>query len=160
MAFNLLLWGGAKQYLGFNKHFNGNLYVYPDANMPTATHALGAGTGFSPYCYLGAGTSAFPPSMRDSWVNETCVAAAPSALYSSGCTPSKPDDGNLPLLANNTLLLDAGNYSLACGSETWDLAEAQAHGVDVGTVAGAAPDTQALLALMAQFVAGNLLPPL
>jgi hypothetical protein len=114
VAFNLLLWGGAKNYLGFDKHFNGNLYLYPDANMPTAREAGGPlRTGFSPYCYLGNGGAAFPANVRDTWVNETCFASAGGSLYSSDCSPASPLDGNLPLIANNSLFLDTGACACA-----------------------------------------------
>ena len=117
----------------------------------------GSQTGFSPYCYGGAGGSTFSPSRRDSWVNETCIAGSPGAVYHTDCDASTPLDGLLPLLANNTLLLDAGDYTLQCGSAAWTLAEAQARGVDVGTVVGAAPDAAGVLALATAFVRSYLI---
>lgn len=126
--------------------------------MPTAAAALGAATGFSPYCYLANGVSDFAPARQDSWVNETCVASGPSALYSTdSCNPAAPHSGRIPALANNSLYFDAGAYELQCGAATWTLAEANALGVDVGTTVAQTPATAALLALAADFVAANVM---
>ena len=122
--------------------------------MPTVARLS---TGFSPYCYLGNGNSALPPAMRDSWVNATCIASAGASLYSTGCSAATPDDGNLPVLANNSLFLDAGEYVLNCGGQQWSLAQAQAKGVDVGTVVGVTPDTAGLLGMVADFMKRNLM---
>ncbi len=154
-SLNFLPWGGAKNYLGFDKHFIGNFYLYPDASMPTS--GLASRTGFSPYCYGSAGEAAFGPGLRDSWVNETCVAGTMGAVYQLSCDSSAPQNGYVPVLANNTFYLDAGSYSFtACGA-TWDLPTAQAHGFDVGTTVLATPNTAGILALAQAFVAANLM---
>ncbi len=148
-ANNLLIWGGAKNYLGFAKNYSGNLYVFPEANEPT----LSEGNG-NPYCYGGAGGSALPARLRDVWVNETCYTATAGggSLYSIDCNPNQVDDGQAPLLAGNALFTLDGAYELKCGSETWDLPAAQAHGLDVGSTVGVTPDTQTVLAAVAAFV--------
>jgi hypothetical protein len=159
-SFNFLAWGGAKQYLGFDKKFVGNFYLYPDANMPTAAAGapLQAATGFSPFCYLANGVADFAAARQDSWVNETCIASSPGALYSTdSCDPSAPHAGRIPVLANNTLFLDTGAYELKCGDATWTLAEANALGVDVGTTVAQTPDSAAVLALAAAFVRAELM---
>lgn len=153
-----------QNYLGFNKTFRGNLWVYPDANMPTATAGAPAlpRTGFSPYCYDSQGGADLPASMRDSWTNETCVAASAGALYDfGGCSPSSPANGFVPVLANNTLLLDSGAYSLSCGGKQWGLAQAQAAGLDVGSTSGPSPPSAGVLALAQAFVSSVLMagPP-
>ena len=163
---NLLLWGGAKNYLGFNKHGQTNLYVYPDASEPTAAAVNGGGgggggarlkTGFSPYCYGSAGSAVLPAAFRDSSVNCTCIAAAPSALYSLDCDPSNVDNGYVPVLQNNTYFLDSGSYSFPCSGQHWDLPTAQSHGVDLGTVQLPALGTDALLSLAAGFMQAQLM---
>ncbi len=150
-ANNLLVWGGAKNYLGFGKTYRGNMYVFPEANEPTApAPALKNG---NPYCYGGAGGAALPARLRDVWANETCFTAAAggASLYSIDCDASHVDDGQAPLLANNSLFTADAGYAVKCGGETWDLAAAQAHGLDVGTVVGVTPDTPAVLAAVAAF---------
>jgi hypothetical protein len=148
-SYNFLAWGGAKQYLGFDKKFVGNFYLYPDANEPTAA----LGTGFSPYCYLANGVADFDAARQDSWVNETCVAGGAGALYSmDSCDPAAPHAGRIPVLANNTLYLDSGAYALTCGAATWTLAEANALGVDVGTIVMPSPNSVDVLWLATVFV--------
>ena len=155
---NLLLWGGAKNYLGFGKSGHSNFYIYPDASEPTiAGHAPRLKTGFSPYCYGSAGSAVLPAAMRDSSVNCTCVAAAPSALYKMDCDPANLDNGYVPLLANNTYIFDAGAYSFTCSGQHWDLPTAQSKGVDVGTVQLPGLTTDALLQLAAAFVRTQLM---
>lgn len=173
-AGNFNAWGGAKNYLGFNKTFVGNFWLYPDANMPTVAAAAGEGavattrrpgaphTGFSPYCYDSQGGATLPASARDSWTGETCLAASPGAIYDfGGCSPSSPANGYVPALANNTLLLDSGAYVLSCGGKQWSLAQAQAAGLDVGSTSGPAPPSAGALALATQFVHSQLMagPP-
>lgn len=66
----------------------------------------------------------------------------------SGCHPSTPNDGNIPLLSSNTFATGDGQYALNCGGSTWTLAQAQAAGVDTGSVMAPVP-TNAQLADMA-----------
>ena len=151
-------WGGAKNYLGFNKRGHSNFYLYPDAQEPTvsALRPSRLKTGFSPYCYGSAGSATLPARLRDASTNCTCVAAAPSALYSLDCDASHVDNGYVPVLANNSYLLDTGAYSFPCNGAHWDLPTAQANGVDIGTVSGPSPGTADLLAMMAAFIDSQL----
>ena len=157
---NLLLWGGYKNYLGFDKHAMTNLYIYPDASEPTLAGGVGGQrrlkTGFSPYCYGSAGSAVLPAAMRDSSVNCTCIAAAPSALYSLDCDPAHLNNGYVPVLQNNTYILDSGEYTFPCGGQHWNLSTAQANGVDLGTVQLPAMGTAALLQLAASFMQTQL----
>jgi len=156
-TFNLLIWGGGKNYLGFGKTFIGNMYLFPDANEPTEDF----GTGFSPYCYGSQGTSGLPESKRDVWVGETCIVASPaSSIYSIGCNPGSVADGNAPVLANNTLFTSDGSYWLNCGSKKWDLPTAQANGLDIGTTIGTTPSTTQVLSMAQNFMATYLMTPL
>ena len=150
---------GAKNYLGFNKHGDTNFYVYPDASEPTVGGG-GLRTGFSPYCYGSQGATVIDAARRDSSVNCTCVAMQPGAIYSLGsCDAAHIDNGLVPLLANNTYLLDNGAYSFPCSSARWDLATAQQRGVDVGTVQRPSPATEELLALARAFMQTQLMRP-
>ena len=150
----------AKNYLGLNKSYFGNLYLFPEANEPTVAGAVGAGsgTGFSPYCYGSQGSSALPPTLRDAWVGETCITGSGSAtLYSlGGCNPSAPQDGHVPVLANNSLYTPDASYQLNCGGQVWDLPTAQAHGLDLGTTLLKTPDTPTILALVQAFITGTI----
>lgn len=151
---------GAKNYLGFNKHMQTNLYLYPDALEPTVGGGGRLRTGFSPYCYDSQGATAIDAARRDSSVNCTCVAMSAGAIYSLGsCDAAHIDNGLVPLLTNNTYYLDSGEYSFPCGSARWDLPTAQQHGVDVGTVQRPSPATGDLLALARAFVHAQMMRP-
>ena len=141
---------------GFNKRGHTNFYLYPDAQEPTVAGPARLKTGFSPYCYGSAGSATLPARLRDASTNCTCIAAAPTALYSLDCDPSHVDNGYVPVLANNTYLIDSGAYSFPCNGQHWDLATAQQNGVDLGTRSGPSPSTAELLALMAAFVETQL----
>ena len=156
-TYNLLIWGGGKQYLGFAKTFIGNLYLFPDANEPTDT--ANTGTGFSPYCYGAQGTSALPAAMRDVWVGETCVvSSSASSIYSiGGCNSSAVADGHTPLLANNTLYTSDGTYLLDCGGQKWDLPTAQSKGLDTGSTIAVTPSTAEVLQMAQAFVLAHLM---
>lgn len=147
-----------KNYLGLNKTQFGNFYLFPEANEPTVAGAVGAGTGFSPYCYGSQGSSALPQALRDVWVGETCITGSgPATLYSlGGCNPSAPQDGHVPVLANNTLYTPDASYQLDCGGQVWDLPTAQAHGLDLGTTLLKTPDTPTILALVQAFIANTI----
>ena len=149
-----MLWGGAKNYLGFDKHFHTNFYIYPDASEPTlsSTQSPNLKTGFSPYCYGSAGSAVIDAPRRDSSINCTCIASSPSALYSLDCDPNHIDNGYVPLLANNTFYIDSGSYSFPCSGQHWDLPTAQSHGVDIGTSFSSSPSTDELIALATAFV--------
>ena len=134
------------------------MYIYPDAQEPT----LSGGrppvlkTGFSPYCYGSAGSAVLPAHLRDSSTNCTCVAAAPASLYNLDCDPAHLENGYVPVLANNTYLLDSGQYVFPCSSARWDLATAQANGVDVGTTSSPSPNAEGLLAIITAFLETQL----
>lgn len=156
---NLLLYSGAKNYLGFDKHFHTNFYIYPDASEPTLTGSTSSPnlkTGFSPYCYGSAGSAVIDAPRRDSSVNCTCVASTASALYNLDCDPNHLDNGYVPVLTNNTYYTDSGEYSFPCNGQHWDLPTAQSHGVDVGTRLFPSPTTDALIALATAFVETQL----
>ena len=163
-----------KNYLGMNKTFVGNMYIFPDANEPSDATPLqqqqrtppspyvppgaAADTGFSPFCYGSQGSSALPASKRDAWVSETClVAGTASSVYAIDCSPGSVGDGHAPVLANNSLFTRDGGYSLRCGGQDWDLQTAQSHGLDVGTTIGTTPGTAEVLQMAQEFVQAHLM---
>lgn len=155
-TFNLLPWSGSKNYLGFNKTTENNYFVMADA-APLAlarAAARAGGAHASPggppldsgwnACVMSYGeeATAFP----DTWRNNTCTTAKASFFSLSGCNDAAPLNGTLPRLAGNTWAADSGNYSLKCGKSSWTLAEAQARGVDVGSVVVPSPSTADVIA--------------
>lgn len=165
-SFNLLLWGGFKNYLGFNKHAINNLYVYPDVSIDIA-RAVAARTndsadlervanGFDTACVMSQGATALPADLSDVWSNNTCIASSGKSDFYDFCCcdPSNPANGAMPALAGNTLYSGDGSYQFTCGSDTWStIAEAQSHGVEVNTTFYAtAPSTAAVIAMGKQLL--------
>jgi hypothetical protein len=162
---NFLLWGGSKQYLGFDKHMVGNAYVYADYAPVTlpAVRALGLPSGdITKYgvgsqgglrngwgvCAMAYGTSDFVAPLIDVWRSNTCILQSSAKAFDfNGCHPSTPADGNIPLLSGNTYLTGDNSYSMKCGGSTWTLAQAQAAGVDVGSTVGPTPALADLVSL-------------
>jgi hypothetical protein len=155
---NLLLYSGAKNYLGFDKHHHTNFYVYPDASEPTLskTKVPTLKTGFSPYCYGSAGSAVINEERRDSCINCTCIASTPGAIYNLDCDPNNINNGYVPVLINNTYYLDSGVYTFPCDGQHWDLSTAQSHGIDIGTVQLPSPSPTELLDLVTAFVNAQL----
>jgi hypothetical protein len=50
-------------------------------------------------------------------------------------------------MRGNTYLSSTSDYTMSCRSTTWTLAEAQALGVDLGSVTGALPSIDELVAM-------------
>jgi len=98
-------------------------------------------------CAMSYGTHALPTNLTDVWTANTCICARGSSFFSmNGCNPAAPLDGNAPLYSGNTYASDDGSYSMKCGSTTWaSLAQAQAAGVDAGSVLVPVPATAAII---------------
>ena len=86
--------------------------------------------------------------LADVWSNNTCITqgVGRSQMDSNSCNQDAPTDGSVPLFSNNRYANPEGNYSFHCGKATWSLAEAQAHGVDVGSVIAPLPSTADIIA--------------
>jgi hypothetical protein len=154
---NLFAWGGLKNYLGFNKHMSSNFILYPDTSANVnSVYGLNS-TSSMPDCYFTTGSAPFPSNFIDSFTNTTCVVQASGGLYRvDGCNTANPLDGNAPVLANNTLYVDNGQYVFTCQSDTWNLTQAQARGIDIGSNVYSTPDSTALLQLVSNFIATEL----
>ena len=134
-------------------------------------HRIGSGNGWG-VCAMAYGTHAFTSPLIDLWQNNTCIAQSSQKFFDfNGCDASHPTDGmcsnyskifqlichsssafvlsgNIPDLSGNTYLSLDGGYSMKCdASHIWTLSEAQAVGVDTGSVASVAPSVDALVAL-------------
>lgn len=132
---NFLPWSGTKNYLGFNKTSRGNVFLYSDLSPQRLAHSNGSGLGNGwDACSMSYGTAALPTALADVWTNNTCVCERGSSFFSfNGCNPKAPLDGNAPLFSGNTYASDDGEWLMKCGDETWNLTQAQAMGVDVGS---------------------------
>ena len=134
-----------------------SIFVYSDyspAVLNSSPGQLGNGWGV---CAMSYGTYSWgaDKAMWDTWHNNTCMCTSSAKFYDfNGCHQANPLDGNIPLLAGNTFASDDGGYKLHCQSATWDLAQAQAAGVDVGSVVEAQPFSIAEIQQMAHSTLG------
>ena len=147
-SFNFCPWSGTKNYLGFNKTSLGNYFLYADYSPARlADAALGVGNGWNS-CSMSYGTHALPRNLTDVWTANTCICARGASFFNfNGCNGTAPLDGNSPLFSGNVYASDDNAWSMKCGSVTWtSLAEAQAVGVDVGSVHVPVPATDDILA--------------
>ena len=134
--------------MGFNKTSFGNYYLYSDYSPQRLASSAGIDdeNGWNA-CAMSYGTAALPEDLVDVWQGNTCICAQGSRFFSfDGCNEAAPLDGNSPLFSNNVYSSDDGTYSMTCGKATWSLSEAQAHGVDVGSVLVPVPSTDEVVA--------------
>ena len=149
---NVQVYAGAKQSTfgtgGHSKRTFGNLFVYPDLSD------LCGGT-----CASGAG-------YENTFTNNTCITQS-ARPYSQGrnlgtkiagyqdCDPSRNWSRELPspLAAGNRFLTSTGNASFSCGRAAWTLAEAQAHGYDVGSRVDRTPSLAEIVAMAEDILA-------
>lgn len=87
-------------------------------------------------------------ALSDVWSNNTCITqgVGKSQMDSNSCNPDDPTDGSVPLFSANKYANPESNYSFHCGKSMWSLAEAQAHGVNVGSVIIPLPSTADIIA--------------
>ena len=153
---NVLLWGGTKNLMGYNKKSVGNAMVYVDYNpsqLLAQSAAWAKRLGWSapeakpPMC---AGyVTAFPAAtgLADAWQNNTCIAASPASFFRwLACNSSNPLDGSIPVpMVGNSYYSPNASYQMRCGVEVWGLQQAQARGVDLGATLHDLPPTDQLL---------------
>jgi hypothetical protein len=143
---NFLPWSGTKNYLGFGKRSQDNFFLYADYSPQRLALQSGEGNGWEA-CAMSYGTHALPTALADVWTGNTCIAARGASFFSfNGCNGDAPLDGNAPLFSNNVYASDDGVYTMKCGAQTWNLSQAQAHGVDAGSVLIAPPTVDAVVA--------------
>jgi hypothetical protein len=141
---NFLPWSGTKNYLGFNKTSRGNIFLYADLSPQHLAHGYDNGWNA---CSMSYGTAALPTALADVWTNNTCVCARGSSFFSfNGCVPQAPLDGNAPLFSANTYASDDGVWAMTCGDAHWNLSQAQALGVDVGSALVTPPTVDQVVA--------------
>lgn len=132
--------------------------MYPDYS-PLVLHGVDAklsaklGNGYGTCAVSSAGTAAFPVPLRDTWFNNTCLQSKSADLFAFGaCQPEDPNNGHIPVLANNTYATGDDAYLLKCGNETWNLTTAQAAGIEIGSQLVPLPNTQMIVAFARQML--------
>ena len=153
---NVLLWGGTKTLMGYNKHHIGNAMVYVDLN-PSLHAPAARSVGWSapqskpPMCSGFIVPTPSLPGMHEVWCNNTCISTDPAHFFRwYSCNASNVSSGGIPwpLSGNRYYSANAG-YVLGCDhNHTWDLEQAQQQGLDLGSTLHALPTTHELLAIM------------
>eukprot|EP01052_Picozoa_sp_SAG31_P031073 SAG31_NODE_3254_length_4489_cov_1.441002_4_plen_166_part_00 len=126
---NVLWYGGAKNYLGHNKHSLRNLYLYVDAqpyegqgpgkHMDTCANNDGAAAGAAASGY------------GEIWASNRCHLTKPSAnVYAyDRCSPEALN-ATVDYTFNNTFYTGDGKIVVSCNDQHWTLEQYQALGYD------------------------------
>jgi len=170
---NLLLWGGAKNLMGYNKAFQSNVYVYVDYSPITspAVRKMGLPRGNHTAKYAGSSqsdgfgissrngystcTATIAPfasaalGLADQFKDNVCIASTSDHFFDwyNPCNKTNPTDGSMWLMSDNIYRSADGGYANRCDNVQWNLTEAQAMGVDVGSVATTLPTLEELVAM-------------
>ena len=141
---NVLWYGGAKNYLGHNKHSLRNLYLYVDAQPYE-----GQGPGkHSEACANsdGAASGAAASGYGEVWASNRCHVTTPSAsVYKYGnCNPEELN-ATVDYTFNNKFFTTDGKIAVKCSGERWTLEQYQALGYDKESTEDVAPTLAALL---------------
>ena len=150
---------------GFNKTSTHNYFVYADYTPIKLARAAAAvagragvaavprvspggpplGSGWNA-CVMSYGTHTMPTDLTDVWRNNTCLTANAAFFAFNSCDENAPLNGTIPLFSGNTWATDAGSYEMSCGKAKWSLAQAQALGVDTGSIVIPMPSTADIVA--------------
>ena len=157
---NVLLYGGTKSLMGYNKHHIGNAMVYVDY-LPALTAPASQRIGWSapqtkpPMCSGMITPTPDVPGMSEVWANNTCIASDPVHFFRwYNCNESNVFDGGIPNpLSGNRYYTPGAGYVLHCGYNTsWNLQEAQERGLEVGSSLHTLPSTEELLGIMQELL--------
>lgn len=81
-----------------------------------------------------------PPSKTQSHLRSRSLPSPPSQ-----CNAADPNDGHVPIFSKNKYANPVNTYEFRCGKATWNLSEAQAMSVDVGSVLIPLPSTDDII---------------
>lgn len=143
--------------MGYNKHFINNTFVFADYSPVgrAAAKVLGQRPLGNGYSSCATSIASYPwgangvSGHQDQWWNNTCIAASHSNFFTwYECNASAPTDGTIPFpMLNNVYYSSDGGYQMNCKSTIWNLTEAQAVGVDVGSSTFLLPTAEELTAM-------------
>ena len=128
---NYLVYGGYKNYIGYNKIVKYNVYIYPDAINIYNFIDLDYGTFLKPFCASSGGT--FPRGEVDEWANNTCVIGSSNVYKLYSCSEHTNNAERIPFTANNSLYVPNGEIYIQCNRENWSLQAFQDKGYGIGT---------------------------
>lgn len=96
--YNVVVYGGTKNYHGYEKQYYGNLFIRPDIGCGEVECAVNAASGVTA-----------PKSLNENWFNNTCITAG--TPYSGQCDKPDPASSTSMQYANNTFLTPSGDPS-------------------------------------------------
>ena len=146
--------------MGYGKRFINNSFVYVDYS-PVA-YAEGALALGAPVPRLGNGYSVCATSIasapflaqglrgyQEQWWNNTCIAASPDQFHTwYECNATSPLDGTIPVpMQGNSYFSLTGDYRMHCRGTVWNLTQAQALGIDLGSTVSTLPSLAQLVAM-------------
>ncbi len=140
-SYNLLVYGGYKNFLGHSKVVTNNLYVHPDWRARSVGPSKALGT-----CVLDAGVNRRPvegSGWGEVWSNNTCI-------FDGGSIGNFAQSPHvLSSYDNRYLVSDASNVTLEVGPKKSQisLAVAQKTGLDLGSSIAQAPSMDAIIAM-------------
>jgi hypothetical protein len=154
---NVLLFGGSKTLMGYNKHTIDNAMVYVDY-LPSLHSTALARVGWSatspeskpPMCSGFIVPTPDNTTHAEVWMNNTCISSDSAHFFRFyNCNASDPTNGGIPVpLANNKFYSVNATYDLHCDSVSWNLTEAQERGLDLGSSLHHLPTTNELSDMM------------
>ena len=128
--YNVIVYGGAKYYLGHSKVVSNNLYIYPDAPRNSFDT-------LNPSCASSFQTSRelpLPSGWDDVYSDNTCVIGNPNLFQFNSCSLTD-DAGLIPMSANNIYYAPNAYVYILCAGEKLSLKEFQDLGFEVDSVA-------------------------
>ena len=94
--YNVVVYGGTKNYHGYEKQYYGNLFIRPDIGCGEVQCAVNDASGVTA-----------PKSLNENWFNNTCITAG--TPYSGQCDKPDPASSTSIQYANNTFLTPSGD---------------------------------------------------
>jgi hypothetical protein len=94
--YNVVVYGGTKNYHGYEKQYYGNLFIRPDIGCGEVHCAVNDASGVIA-----------PKSLNENWFNNTCITAG--TPYSGQCDKPDPASSTSIQYANNTFLTPSGD---------------------------------------------------
>ena len=122
---------------------------YPRELSSQRGGGVGSGNGYSNCAATIAPWASAQLGLADQFRDNTCIASTSDHFFDwyNPCNNATPTDGSMWLMSGNIYRSPDGSYRNVCNGNAWNLTQAQALGVDVGSVATTLPSTDELVAM-------------
>jgi len=86
--------------------------------------------------------------LQDQWWNNTCIASSGANFFKfNTCNDSAPLNGVIPFPIKTNRFFSNSSYALHCNASLWNISEAQARGIDLGSTLSSLPTVSELVAM-------------